>query len=148
MRATVYTDGACSGNPGPGGWAAVIKFDDNTQCILKGNEEQTTNNRMELMAVIEAFRFAIKNKLAHITILSDSSYVVNAINDGWMVKWRLNNWQSSRNEEVKNKDMWQVLYKLVYSGKIPYKIKKVKGHNGISLNELADLKAREQIKSL
>jgi ribonuclease HI len=73
---------------------------------------------------------------------------VNAINDGWMVKWRLNNWQSSRNEEVKNKDMWQVLYKLVYSGKIPYKIKKVKGHNGISLNELADLKAREQIKSL
>lgn len=147
MVLRIYTDGACSGNPGPGGWAVV--FNKNEECeTLCGSEENTTNNRMELLAVIKALE-KIKeekrdNKLKNYSsfeIYSDSAYVVNAIVKGWLYAWKLNGWRTSRGEEIKNKDLWNVLYDLLFEG---IKFIKIKGHSGNTFNELVDKLAREQ----
>ncbi len=102
MKFKIYTDGACSGNPGKGGWAAVI-LDGKNQSSISGSENKTTNNRMELMAPIMALK-KIKTK-SEITIYTDSRYVKDGIT-GWIKKWKLNDWKSSNKKPVKNKDLW------------------------------------------
>ena len=102
MKLKIYTDGACSGNPGKGGWAAII-LDDSNQSNISGSENNTTNNRMELMAPIMALK-KIKKK-SEITIFTDSKYVKDGITD-WIKKWKINNWKSSNKKPVKNKDLW------------------------------------------
>ena len=103
MKYTIYTDGACSGNPGPGGWGAVIFDQNKKQKNISGNEKNTTNNRMELMAPIMALK-KIKSK-SEVTILTDSTYVKNGITE-WIKKWEKNNWKNANKKPVKNKDLW------------------------------------------
>ena len=100
----IYTDGACLGNPGPGGWAALI-IDNNQERILSGNNEMTTNNRMELLAVIKALE-SINHHL-EITIYTDSKYVINGITS-WIKKWKTNDWKNSSKTPVKNIDLWKI----------------------------------------
>ena len=102
MKLKIYNDGACSGNPGKGGWAAII-LEDTNQSSISGGESNTTNNRMELIAPIMALK-KIKKK-SEITIFTDSKYVKDGITD-WIKKWKVNNWKSSNKKPVKNKDLW------------------------------------------
>ena len=141
---TIYTDGACSGNPGPGGWGAVLLFKDQKKEI-RGGEPQTTNQRMELQAVIEALR-ALKVKGWDITVYSDSAYVVNAFQQKWLDKWQQNGWRNSKKEPVANQDLWQELLRLTSLNRV--KILKVKGHGGDLYNERCDELARQAIKEL
>ena len=132
MKFKIYTDGACSGNPGKGGWAAII-LDDLNQSSISGGENNTTNNRMELMAPIMALK-KIK-KRSEITIFTDSKYVKNGITD-WIKKWKQNNWKSSNRKPVKNKDLWIKLDNSCQKHKITWKW--VKAHAGNKYNDLAD----------
>lgn len=153
MKIRVFTDGACSGNPGPGGWAAIVHTFEN-MVVLKGYETNTTNNRMELMAVVEAAKKIVEGnvdgvdaKTDKIEIHSDSAYVVNAINDKWTSKWKLNGWKTTKGNDVKNKDLWEMLISLLYRCKkerISIRFVKVKGHTGDPFNEMADKIAVEQ----
>ena len=147
MKVRIFTDGACSENPGPGGWAAVFNTADKCSTI-SGNEKITTNNRMELKAVIEAFkRVLIKNKNAAYELYSDSAYVVNSINNGWIDKWQQNNWKTTKNDDVKNRDLWEefaYLKNKVESLGIYIQIIKIKGHTGNTFNELVDKLAKEE----
>lgn len=150
MKVRIFTDGACSENPGPGGWAAV--FNTANKCkTISGNEPMTTNNRMELMAVIEVFRKIVDkcnpDKGNTYEIYSDSAYVVNAINGCWIDVWQKNNWQTTKHEDVKNRDLWEEFSSLrdkTRSLGICITIIKVKGHNGNTFNELVDKLAREE----
>lgn len=149
MRVRIYTDGACSENPGPGGWAAV--FNTASKCrTISGNEKLTTNNRMELRAVVEAFKRIVSKKTNSNTqydIFSDSAYVVNTINNNWLEVWQNNNWQTTKREDVKNRDLWEefneLRLKAIEQG-ICITIHKVKGHSGNTFNELVDKLAREE----
>lgn len=152
MRVRIYTDGACSGNPGPGGWAAIVSLNENMK-VLKGFESSTTNNRMELMAVVNAMKAVMSGDVAinpqkdKVEIYSDSAYVVNAVNDKWTVKWKINGWKTVKGKEVKNRDLWEEYMALSLAfkeAKIYLRLIKVKGHNGDQLNEMADRCAREQ----
>lgn len=144
----IYTDGACSGNPGPGGWAAVLVHNDDHFGVISGHDLDTTNNRMELFAVIEALKFVIeksnnKEIKERVEIHSDSAYVVNAVKDKWLKKWQVNGWKRADGKEIQNKDLWQILIKLsreINTKNI--KLIKVKGHNGDRWNEEADRQAR------
>jgi len=147
LKVRIFTDGACLENPGPGGWAAV--FNTANKCsTISGNEKTTTNNRMELKAVIEAFkRVLIKNKNAEYELYSDSAYVVNSINNGWIDKWQQNNWKTTKNDDVKNRDLWEefaYLKNKVESLGIYIQIIKIKGHAGNTFNELVDKLAKEE----
>ena len=156
MKYRIFTDGACSENPGPGGWASIITLKDGNY-ILKGNEVSTTNNRMELMAVVKTLSFLMSNGIDgfnmakdKIEIHSDSAYVVNAINDKWTIKWKLNGWKTTKGKDVKNKDLWEELMSLMgafKTAKCEIRFVKVKGHNGNALNELADEVARSQVEA-
>ncbi len=132
MKFKIYTDGACSGNPGKGGWAAII-LDGKNQLSISGSENKTTNNRMELMAPIMALK-KIKNK-SEIIIYTDSRYVKDGITD-WIKKWKLNNWKSSNKKPVKNKDLWVKLDNSCQKHKIIWKW--VKAHAGNKFNNLVD----------
>jgi ribonuclease HI len=132
MKVKVYTDGACSGNPGKGGWAAII-LEGNNQSSISGSENNTTNNRMELMAPIMALR-KIKAH-SEITIYTDSKYVKDGIT-GWIKKWKLNNWVSASKKPVKNKDLWIKLDNLCQKHKVIWKW--VKAHAGNKMNDLVD----------
>ena len=132
MSIKIYTDGACSGNPGKGGWAAII-LDGKDQYNISGSENNTTNNRMELTAPIMALK-KIKKK-TEITIYTDSKYVKNGITD-WIKKWKLNNWRSSSKKTVKNKDLWLKLDNSCQKHKVIWKW--VKAHAGNKYNNLAD----------
>lgn len=145
----IYTDGACSGNPGAGGWAYAFKNSKNKVIHSYGGSSETTNNRMELSAVLNALEDIYDNGLKYhdIVIVSDSAYVVNAINQNWLEKWFLNNWKTAKCENVKNRDLWERLYYLRSDiRKTGYSIKfeKVKGHAGNEMNELVDKLARSQ----
>ena len=142
MKYTIYTDGACSGNPGPGGWGAVIFDQDKKQKNISGNEKNTTNNRMELMAPIMALK-KIKSK-SDIVIFTDSIYVKNGITE-WIKKWEKNGWKSSNKKAVKNKDLWIKLNDLCQKNKVLWKW--VKGHSNNKYNNLADELATEAIKN-
>lgn len=152
MKVRIFTDGACSENPGPGGWAVV--FNSASKChTISGNEKLTTNNRMELRAVIEAFKRIIakekKLKMSDFTyeIYSDSAYVVNTINSHWIEAWQKNNWQTTKREDVKNRDLWEEFSKLRKEARqlgILIDLIKVKGHSGNTFNELVDKLAKEE----
>ena len=107
---TIYTDGACSGNPGPGGWAAILSYG-GVEKELSGGERETTNNRMELLAVISALR-ALKES-CNVKIYSDSQYVCDAINKGWARSWKAKGWKRSGNEDAKNPDLWETMLSLL-----------------------------------
>lgn len=138
---TIYTDGACSGNPGPGGWGAVLLYNDRVKEI-KGGADQTTNQRMELTAVLEALK-ALKVKNWDVVIYSDSAYVVNAIQQDWLSKWQANGWKNSKKEDVANQDLWKELIRLMQINRV--RLEKVKGHSGNELNERCDRLARAAI---
>jgi len=142
MKYTIYTDGACSGNPGPGGWGAVIFDNENKQKNISGSEENTTNNRMELSAAIMALKEVNKN--SEITIYTDSTYVKNGITE-WVLKWKENGWKNSNKEPVKNKDLWEKLDNLCEQNTINWKW--VKGHASNKYNNLADELATKAIKN-
>ena len=137
----IYTDGACSGNPGKGGWGAYIEAENNVE-ELSGYENSTTNNRMELTAVIKALEY-IQNHV-EINIFTDSKYVMDGINS-WIKNWKKNNWKTSNKKPVKNKDLWEKLDSLTINQKIKWTW--VKGHNGNIGNEKADFLATEAIKN-
>ena len=142
MKYTIYTDGACSGNPGPGGWGAVIFDNDNKQKNISGSEENTTNNRMELLAAIMALEEVNTN--SEITIYTDSTYVKNGITE-WVLKWKENGWKNSNKEPVKNKDLWEKLDNLCEQNIMNWKW--IKGHSSNKYNNLADELATKAIKN-
>lgn len=137
----IYTDGACSGNPGPGGYGIVLRYK-GVQKEFAGFEANTTNNRMELTAVIEALK--LLKEPCEITLYSDSAYTLNAFLLGWIDFWVLNNWQTKTSKQVLNVDLWQELLELKSKHKITWI--KVKGHADNELNNLCDKLAREQIE--
>ena len=140
----IYTDGACSGNPGPGGWGAVLIHGDYIK-EFSGYEAQTTNQRMEVKAAIEALK-ALKVTNWLVKIYSDSAYLVNAYNQKWLEKWQQNGWKNSKKEEVANQDLWQEL--LLYLPRNHIEFLKVKGHTGEHWNERCDELARQAIKNI
>ena len=132
----IYTDGACSGNPGAGGWGAILRYG-SIEKELSGGAVDTTNNRMELTAVIEALK-ALK-KPCNVTLYTDSRYVMDGVNE-WLPNWKLNGWRTSNKKTpVKNVDLWQLLESLIENHKIKWIW--VKGHNGHDYNERCDILA-------
>ena len=138
-KITIYTDGACSGNPGKGGWAAVIIEDENEKTI-SGSEMLTTNNRMELLAVINALK---EVSSVEIDIYTDSKYVKNGI-ESWINNWKMNGWMTAAKQPVKNKDLWLELDTLVTKKEIEWKW--VKGHSNDHYNTIVDEAARKAIR--
>ena len=141
METKIYTDGSCVGNPGRGGWGAII-IDNNKQKIISGSEKYTTNNRMELIAVIKALKYIKKNK---VSIITDSLYVKNGI-EIWINKWKKNGWITADKNPVKNKDLWLALDKLEKNKKIKWEW--VKGHSSSKLNNRVDEIARKEANSI
>ncbi len=137
----IYTDGACSGNPGPGGYGIVLKYN-NIQKEYSGYAEQTTNNRMELTAVIEALK--LLKEPCNVTLYSDSAYTFNAFLLGWIDSWILNNWKTASKKPVLNVDLWKELIELKNKHNITWV--KVKGHADNELNNLCDKLARLEIE--
>ena len=129
----IYTDGACSGNPGPGGWGAVLIYN-GVEKQLSGSEKETTNNRMELSAVITALK-ALKEP-CNVTLTTDSKYVCDAINKGWLNSWKKNSWKKADKKPVLNIDLWQELLPLLDKHRVEFIW--VKGHNGHKYNEICD----------
>ncbi len=131
----VYTDGACSGNPGPGGWAWAVSPEGIPNG--SGGEPHTTNQRMELMAVLEALRsLGVGCEAGCVEVVSDSTYVVNCFRDRWWANWQRNGWKNSKKEPVANVDIWKPLIELVTSGDVSFRW--VKGHSGDRMNDLVD----------
>lgn len=129
----IYTDGACKGNPGAGGWGAVLVYG-NYEKDISGGEENTTNNRMELTAVIEALK--LLKEPCNVTLTTDSKYVCEAINQGWLNSWINNNWRKADKKPVLNVDLWQELLPLLETHNVTFIW--VKGHNGHKYNEICD----------
>lgn len=130
----LWTDGACSGNPGPGGWAAILVYGSHQPRELSGGDKQTTNNRMELTGVIEGLS-ALKGA-CRVRIHTDSSYVLNAFVEGWVYNWKRNGWRTKAKKPVANQELWQILMALVEKHEVEWV--KVKGHSGVAHNERAD----------
>lgn len=141
-KVTIYTDGACSGNPGPGGWGAILMYQGNKKEI-SGGKSDTTNNVMELTAVIEALKML--KYPCEVELYSDSAYVVNAFIQKWIDNWMKNNWKTSNKEPVKNQELWKELYNLTKVHKV--KFIKVKGHSDNEFNNRCDELARNEIKN-
>ncbi len=138
---TIYTDGACEGNPGPGGFAAIVDIDGERR-ELTGAEPKTTNNRMELSAVIAGLRDL--PEASRVRVVSDSQYVVNGMTR-WIHGWRRKGWRSASGSPVKNRDLWEELDGLAQKHRVSWEW--VRGHNGHPENERADALAREAIRS-
>ncbi len=137
----IYTDGACSGNPGAGGWGVVLIYK-GIEKELSGFEAQTTNNRMELTAVIEGLK-ALK-KPCHVKVYSDSAYVINALQKCWLEQWKMNGWaRGKKKEELKNTDLWQELDSLIQNHQVQWF--KVKGHSDNEYNNRCDKLATGEI---
>ena len=139
----IYTDGACSGNPGPGGWGSILMMGENKKEI-SGGKKDTTNNVMELTAVIEALK--LLKRPCKVDLYSDSAYVVNAFLQNWIWGWIKNGWKNSSKEEVKNKELWQELFSLTKIHDVTFH--KVKGHADNEYNNRCDELARNAIKNL
>ncbi len=137
----LFTDGACSGNPGPGGWGAVLRYK-GVEKELSGGEASTTNNRMELTAVIEGLS-ALKESCA-VTLCSDSKYVIDALSLGWAKKWKKNGWMRAKDKPALNPDLWERLLSLTERHEITYRW--IKGHAGHPENERCDKLAVAQSK--
>jgi ribonuclease HI len=139
-KVIIYTDGACSGNPGPGGWGAILMFNEHKKEISGGNKD-TTNNIMEITGVIEGLK-ALKRP-CEVEIYSDSAYVVNTFQKGWIENWQKNDWKTSNRQPVKNKELWEELYQLMQVHKVEFI--KVKGHSDNEYNNKCDELARNAI---
>ena len=139
----IYTDGACSGNPGAGGYCAILIYK-GVEKIISGFEQETTNNRMELLAVIKGIK-ALKEK-CNVNIYSDSQYVISAFNDNWIENWQKNNWRNANKKEVKNADLWLELVSLIKMHNINFI--KVKGHADNEYNNRCDKIAVEEYKKV
>ena len=137
----IFTDGACSGNPGPGGWGSILRYK-TTEKEISGGEANTTNNRMEITAVIEAL--ALLKEPCNVTLYSDSQYVCNALTKGWAKKWQANNWMRNKTDPALNPDLWEKL--LALYDKHNVKVVWVKGHAGHPENERCDKLAVAQAK--
>ena len=142
MGVNVYTDGACSGNPGIGGWGVVILIDGCEPIYINGGSNNTTNNKMELTAAIEALKYFKKN--SSINLFTDSKYVKDGI-ESWIVNWKKNGWKTASKKSVKNKELWIELDKLIQRHTINWQW--VKGHSGNKHNEKADYLARKFIEN-
>ncbi len=142
MSVIIYTDGACSGNPGPGGWAWAVAPDGHSRA--SGGDSHTTNQRMELLAVIEAL--AVIPKDTAVTIVSDSTYVVNCFKDAWWKGWISRGWKNSQRQPVANRDLWEPLIETVNErGNVEFQW--VKGHSGDRMNDLVDALAVAAIET-
>lgn len=139
----IYTDGACSGNPGPGGWGAILMYK-NAKKEISGGMKNTTNNIMEITAVLEALK-CLKVE-SDVQVYSDSAYVVNAFKQGWIYNWIKKGWKTASGENVKNKELWQELYELTKKHKVEFI--KVKGHSDNEYNNRCDEMARNAITNL
>ena len=142
-KVVIYTDGACSGNPGPGGWAAVLICGEHKKEIY-GGSKNTTNNIMELTAIIEGLK-ALKQE-CEVELYSDSAYSINGFNQGWIYNWMKKGWKTADGKDVKNKELWQELYDLTKKHKVTFI--KVKGHSDVELNNRCDELARKAIDDL
>ena len=142
-KVDIYTDGACSGNPGKGGWGAILIYN-GIEKEISGNAPETTNNRMELLAIINALRSLKEN--CEVTLYSDSAYSLDPFNKGWIYDWQKNNWKNSSKHEVKNTDLWLALLLETKKHKITWI--KVKGHADNEYNNRCDAIARKAIKEL
>lgn len=140
-KVDLYTDGACSNNPGPGGWGVVLIYK-GIKKEFSGFVKETTNNRMELMAVIKGLSFL--KEQCDVKVHTDSAYVFNAFSKNWIINWQNNNWINSQKDEVVNKDLWLKLLKLAQKHIISWQ--KVKGHSDNEFNNLCDTLATDQIK--
>lgn len=140
-RVLIWTDGACSYNPGPGGWAAILKYGA-AEKVLSGGLPTTTNNVMELTAVVESLK-ALKEKCA-VELHSDSAYVVNAVEQGWLFNWRNNGFRTADKKPVKNQELWEELYALLSKHEV--KFVKVKGHADDENNNRCDALARKEVE--
>ena len=138
-RVEIYTDGACSGNPGPGGWGSVLMYNGHRR-ELSGGERQTTNNRMELMAVIQALE-ALKRP-CEVTLHTDSTYVMKGMTE-WLENWKRRNWRTADRKPVKNVELWQRLEQAIHRHRVDWRW--VRGHSGVPENERADELARRAI---
>lgn len=138
----LYTDGACSGNPGPGGWGCVL-ISNQRKRRLSGYASHTTNNKMELMAVIAGLNCLRKS--FSVRIVTDSKYIHNAFSHHWIENWQKNNWKTATKEPVKNKELWQSLIELEQKHTISWEW--VKGHSGHEYNEMCDEIAKQAIKN-
>jgi ribonuclease HI len=139
----IYTDGACSGNPGPGGWGAILFYGANRK-EMSGGEKHTTNNRMELLAAIESL--GVLKEPCRVKLYSDSAYLVNCFQQNWIRGWQRNGWKTSKGQPVENQDLWKQLLKLMETHNVEYI--KVKGHSDNEFNNHCDFLAREAIKRL
>lgn len=142
MSIEIYTDGACKGNPGPGGWGVLLRHN-GSEKTLKGAEAHTTNNRMELMAAIKALEALTRP--CHVDLYTDSQYVRQGMT-AWLIQWKKNGWRNSKREPVKNVDLWQALDGLATQHHVRWHW--VKGHAGHPENEQADALANEAIEEL
>ncbi len=142
-KVEIYTDGACSGNPGNGGYCGILFYKEK-ELVVSGGETETTNNRMELTAVIESLK-KLKEK-CEVDLYSDSAYVVNAINNEWLINWKKSGWKTADKKQVANQDLWEQLLKLINEQKVTFI--KVKGHSDNENNNRCDKIAREEIKKL
>ena len=141
-KVTIYTDGACSGNPGPGGWGSILMFGD-VKKEISGYAKETTNNIMEITAVVEALK-CLKEP-CEVEVYSDSAYVVNAFNQGWIENWKKNSWRNAQKDPVKNKELWEELDNLTSIHKVTFI--KVKGHSDNEFNNRCDKLATDEIKN-
>ena len=141
QKVIIYTDGACSGNPGPGGWGAILMAGENKKEI-SGGKKDTTNNVMELTAALEALK--LLKYPCEVDLYSDSAYLVNGFDKGWIYNWNKNNWKTSNKEPVKNKELWLELIELTNKHKV--KFIKVKGHSTNELNNRCDYLATTAAK--
>lgn len=139
-KVVIYTDGACSGNPGKGGWCAILNYN-GIEKVVSGGESMTTNNRMELTAVLEGL--SCLREPCEVDLYSDSAYTVNAIVEGWVYGWRKNGWRKNDKGEVKNVDLWEKLLSLLSVHKVNFL--KVKGHADNELNNRCDKIARAEV---
>lgn len=140
-RVTIYTDGACSHNPGPGGWGCVLIYGEHRK-EASGFAENTTNNRMELTAAIEALKMLKRD--CCVDLYTDSAYLCNAFEKGWLKKWSLNGWKTANKNDVENRDLWEQLDALCITHIVQFH--KVKGHSDNEENNLCDKLARNAIK--
>ena len=140
-KVTIYTDGACSGNPGPGGYAGILMYN-GFEKVVSGGESSTTNNRMEMLAVIKSLE-KLKEP-CEVDLYSDSQYVVDAFIKDWITSWQQKNWRTANKNEVKNIDLWEELLSLTKKHKVNFI--KVKGHADNEYNNRCDEIAREEIK--
>lgn len=142
-QVTIYTDGACSGNPGPGGWGCVLMYGQHKK-EMSGGEPQTTNNRMEIQAALSAL--SVLKEPCAVDIYTDSAYLCNAVEKKWLANWQRNGWKTASKSPVENQDLWQSLLALMNRHNVTFH--KVKGHADNEYNNRCDALARGAIKSI